>query len=156
MNYRHSIETIQLIFLFLVDNNDNVKMRKILTMLLCSVCLLTAKAQTIPNMYRNVDQAKMNHWVDSVFDKMSYDERIGQLFMVISEPKSDNRTMQRLMRYVNEIKLGGILFHKGNPVTQAEVTNRLQKASRVPMFVSLDGEWGLSMRLSGTTRFPKT
>ena len=59
-------------------------MRKILTMLLCSVCLLTAKAQTIPNMYRNVDQAKMNHWVDSVFDKMSYDERIGQLFMVIS------------------------------------------------------------------------
>lgn len=130
-------------------------MRKILTMLFCSVCLLTVKAQTIPNMYRNVDQAKMNHWVDSVFDAMSYDERIGQLFMVIAEPKSDNRNMQQLLRYVNEIKIGGILFHKGNPVTQAEVTNRLQKASRVPMFVSLDGEWGLSMRLSGTTRFPK-
>lgn len=130
-------------------------MRKILTMLFCSVCLLTVKAQTIPNMYRNVDQAKMNHWVDSVFDAMSYDERIGQLFMVIAEPKSDNRNMQRLLRYVNEIKIGGILFHKGNPMTQAEVTNRLQNASRVPMFVSLDGEWGLSMRLSGTTRFPK-
>ena len=130
-------------------------MRKILTILFCAVCLLTAKAQTIPNMYRNVDQAKMNHWVDSVFDAMSYDERIGQLFMVIAEPKSDNRNMQRLLRYVNEIKIGGILFHKGNPVTQAEVTNRLQKASRVPMFVSLDGEWGLSMRLSGKTRFPK-
>lgn len=130
-------------------------MRKILTILLCAVCLLAGKAQTIPNMYRNVDQAKMNHWVDSVFDSMTYDERIGQLFMVIADPKSDNRNMQRLMRYVNEIKIGGILFHKGNPVTQAEVTNRLQKASRVPMFVSLDGEWGLSMRLSGTTRFPK-
>lgn len=130
-------------------------MRKILTILLCAVCLLAGKAQTIPNMYRNVDQAKMNHWVDSVFDSMTYDERIGQLFMVIADPKSDNRNMQRLMRYVNEIKIGGILFHKGNPVTQAEVTNRLQKASRVPMFISLDGEWGLSMRLSGTTRFPK-
>lgn len=130
-------------------------MRKILTMLFCCVCLLTAKAQTIPNLYRNVDQTKMNHWVDSVFDSMTYDERIGQLFMVIADPKSDNRNMQRLMRYVNEIKIGGILFHKGNPVTQAEVTNQLQKASRVPMFVSLDGEWGLSMRLSGTTRFPK-
>ena len=97
----------------------------------------------------------MNHWVDSVFDAMSYDERIGQLFMIIANPKSDTRNMQRLMRYVNEIKIGGILFHKGDPVTQAEVTNRLQKASRVPMLVSLDGEWGLSMRLSGTTRFPK-
>lgn len=130
-------------------------MRKILTMLFCGVCLLTAKAQIIPNMYRSADQAKMNHWVDSVFDSMTYDERIGQLFMVIADPKSDNRNMQRLMRYVDEIKIGGILFHKGNPVTQAEVTNRLQKASRIPLFVSLDGEWGLSMRLSGTTRFPK-
>ena len=121
----------------------------------CVVFPFIEWAQTVPNLYREVDQEKMNHWVDSVFDAMSYDERIGQLFMVIANPKSDNRNMQRLMRYVNEIKIGGILFHKGDPVTQAEVTNRLQKASRIPMLVSLDGEWGLSMRLSGTTRFPK-
>ena len=130
-------------------------MRQIGILLLCCISLLSGGAQTVPNLYRSVDQEKMNHWVDSVFDAMSYDERIGQLFMVIANPKSDNRNMQRLMRYVNEIKIGGILFHKGDPVTQAEVTNRLQKASRIPMLVSLDGEWGLSMRLSGTTRFPK-
>lgn len=133
-------------------------MRKIYISLFVCVCLFygfSAIAQTIPDLYRTVDKAKMNHWVDSVFDAMSYDERIGQLFMVVANPKSDTRNMQRLMRYVDEIKIGGILFHKGDPVTQAEVTNRLQKASRFPMLVSLDGEWGLSMRLSGTTRFPK-
>ena len=130
-------------------------MKKIYIFLFSCVTVLSAVAQTTPNLYRAVDKEKMNHWVDSVFDAMSYDERIGQLFMVIANPKSDTRNMQRLMRYVNEIKIGGILFHKGDPVTQAEVTNRLQKASRVPMLVSLDGEWGLSMRLSGTTRFPK-
>lgn len=130
-------------------------MKKIYTLLLCCVCLFPAMSQTTPNLYRAVDKAKMMHWADSVFDAMSYDERIGQLFMVIADPKSDNRNMQKLMRYVNEIKIGGILFHKGDPVTQAEVTNRLQKASRFPLLVSLDGEWGLSMRLSGTTRFPK-
>ena len=112
-------------------------------------------AGTTPNLYRAVDKAKMNHWVDSVFDAMSHDERIGQLFMVIADPKSDAANMKKLMRYVNEVKIGGILFHKGNPVTQAEVTNRLQEASRIPMLVALDGEWGLSMRLSETTRFPK-
>lgn len=112
-------------------------------------------AQTVPNLYGRTDRKAMNHWVDSVFDAMSDDERIGQLFMVIANPKSDTRNMQRLMRYINEIKIGGILFHKGDPVTQADITNRLQKASRVPIMVSLDGEWGLSMRLSGTTRFPK-
>ena len=115
-------------------------MKKIYIFLFVCVAVLSAVAQTTPNLYRAVDKEKMNHWVDSVFDAMSYDERIGQLFMVIANPKSDTRNMQRLMRYVNEIKIGGILFHKGDPVTQAEVTNRLQKASRVPMLVSLDGE----------------
>ena len=112
-------------------------------------------AQTLPQLYRSVDEAKMNHWVDSVFDAMSYDQRIGQLFMIIANPKSDTRNMQRLLRYVEEVKIGGVLFHKGDPETQAVVTNRLQKASAVPLLIALDGEWGLSMRLSGTTRFPK-
>ena len=130
-------------------------MKRIYSILFSCVAIFSAFAQTTPNLYRAVDEAKMNHWVDSVFDAMSSDERLGQLFMVIADPKSDNLNMQKLLRYVNEVKIGGILFHKGNPVTQAEVTNRLQKASRIPMLVSLDGEWGLSMRLSGTTRFPK-
>jgi len=119
------------------------------------VCLFSVQAQTVPELYRQVDKDKMNHWVDSVFDTLSYDERIGQLFMPVANPTADTRNIQLLMRYVNEAKIGGILFHKGNAVTQAEVTNRVQKASRVPMLVSLDGEWGLSMRLDGTTRFPK-
>ena len=112
-------------------------------------------AQTVPQLYRSVDEANMNHWVDSVFDAMSYEQRIGQLFMIVANPKSDTRNMQRLMRYVEEVKIGGVLFHKGDPETQAVVTNRLQKASAVPLLIALDGEWGLSMRLSGTTRFPK-
>ncbi|MCC8134453.1 MAG: serine hydrolase [Tannerellaceae bacterium] len=118
-----------------------------------SVCFL--KAQTVPELLRQVDRQEMDHWADSVFDSMSYDERIGQLFMVVSEPKTDNRTLQRLFRYIDEVKIGGVLFHKGDPVTQAEVTNRIQKESKVPLLIALDGEWGLSMRLDGTTRFPK-
>lgn len=143
------------ILLYLDSNYALVKMKKIYILLFCCVCALSGTAQITPNLYRAADKAKMNHWVDSVFDAMSYDERIGQLFMVIADPKADTRTTQRLMRYVNEVKIGGVLFHKGNPVTQAEVTNRMQKASRVPLLISLDGEWGLSMRLLGTTRFPK-
>ncbi|WP_085535343.1 glycoside hydrolase family 3 N-terminal domain-containing protein [Massilibacteroides vaginae] len=122
---------------------------------LCVSGIATGYAQADPNLYAKTDQAKMNHWVDSVFDSMTYDERIGQLFMVIADPKSDTRNMQKMFRYINELKIGGVLFHKGNPTAQAEVTNRMQKASKVPLFVSLDGEWGLSMRLTGTTRFPK-
>lgn len=130
-------------------------MKRLLWVLTLCLAACQSWAGSEPTMWAKADQEKMNHWADSVFDAMSYDERIGQLFMVIAKPQSDSRNMARLMRYVNEIKIGGILFHKGDPVTQAEVTNRLQKATRLPLLVSLDGEWGLSMRLSGTTRFPK-
>lgn len=132
-----------------------MQMKKLFVFLFCCVCTLSGVSQVTPNLYRAVDKEKMNHWVDSVFDAMSYDERIGQLFMVISELKSDNRNMQRLNRYIDSVRIGGILFHKGDPVMQAELTNYLQKRTRIPLMVSLDGEWGLSMRLSGTTRFPK-
>lgn len=125
--------------------------------ILISFCLfaIIGTAQTETNFFRAVDKDKMNHWVDSVFDTMTLDERIGQLFMVIANPTTDTKNMQKLTRYINDIKVGGILFAKGNPQTQADATNRLQKLSRVPLFIALDGEWGLSMRLSGTTRFPR-
>lgn len=130
-------------------------MRKIT--FLAFLCLISsiAYSRTTPILYDKTDKARMNHWVDSVYARLSPDERLGQLFMVIANPKSDAANMKRLIRYVEEMKIGGILFHKGDPVTQADVTNRLQKLSKVPMLVALDGEWGLSMRLSNTTRFPK-
>ncbi|MDR1675676.1 MAG: serine hydrolase [Tannerella sp.] len=119
------------------------------------VCCFRMSAQTEPTLHAAVSQAEMNHWVDSVFDTMSEDERIGQLFMVIAYPKSDAKHLQMLEGYIRRAKIGGVLFQKGDPLTQADVTNRLQKAARIPLFVALDGEWGLSMRLSETTRFPK-
>lgn len=132
-----------------------MRSRFLLLLLSCWFSAMATIAQTTTNLLRQVDRDRMEHWVDSVFDSMSYDERIGQLFMIIANPTTDNRNIQRLTKYVNEIKIGGILFHKGNPESQADVTNRMQKLSKVPLWVSLDGEWGLSMRLSGTTRFPK-
>ena len=119
---------------------------------LMSVCAMT---QIEPALFAAVDKAKMNHWVDSVFQSMNEDDKIGQLFMIVVYPTSDEKSLQTVEGYIKTYKAGGILFQRGDPVTQANVTNRLQKTSRIPLFIALDGEWGLSMRLSGTTRFPK-
>ncbi|MDR0537075.1 MAG: serine hydrolase [Tannerellaceae bacterium] len=97
----------------------------------------------------------MNYWVDSVFDVLSFDERIGQLFMVIADPSTDTRNMKKMSQYIDSIHIGGVLYSKGVPVVQAELTNYFQDISRVPLLIALDGEWGLSMRLTGTTRFPR-
>ena len=128
-------------------------MKKLVCILL--ICWLSASylsARQMPALYRNVDQKAMNHWADSVFDSLSMDERIGQLFMIVADVKTSAQNVQKLKRYVREQKIGGVLFHKGNPADQAFLTNQMQAEARVPLFVSLDGEWGLSMRLSGKSR----
>jgi beta-glucosidase-like glycosyl hydrolase len=76
--------------------------------------------------------------------------------MVMADPKpNDARNVSRLIHYVDSMHIGGILFSKGSPVPQARLTNRLQAKSNIPLMIALDGEWGLSMRLTGTTRFPR-
>ena len=116
---------------------------------------ISVQAQTMPDMYSSADEDAMLHWVDSVFDRMSEDERIGQLFMIIADPSTEARNINRLINQVNEQKIGGVLFQKGDPEDQVKVTNRLQREAKVPLLIALDGEWGLSMRLNNTTRFPK-
>jgi beta-glucosidase-like glycosyl hydrolase/CubicO group peptidase (beta-lactamase class C family) len=115
----------------------------------------TADAQVLPNLFASADEKAMNRWVDSVFDSMSEEERIGQLFMIIAEPVAETGNITKLIHLVNNRKIGGILFQKGEPDAQVIVTNRLQKEARIPLLIALDGEWGLSMRLNNTTRFPK-
>jgi beta-glucosidase-like glycosyl hydrolase/CubicO group peptidase (beta-lactamase class C family) len=97
----------------------------------------------------------MERWVDSVFTTLSEDEQIGQLFMPIVYPNEREENRQQAIRYVRDYGIGGVLYQKGKATMQAEVTNRMQSAARIPLLVSLDGEWGLSMRLEGTVRFPK-
>jgi beta-glucosidase-like glycosyl hydrolase/CubicO group peptidase (beta-lactamase class C family) len=106
-------------------------------------------------LFETADRNAMNRWVDSVFNKMTDDEKIGQLFMIVADPASNTKNINSLISAVKEEKIGGILFQKGNPESQLTVTNRLQREAKTPLMIALDGEWGLSMRLSNTTRFPK-
>ena len=110
-------------------------------------------AQNFPNLYKDVDRRKMIQWVDSVFDSMTLDERIGQLIIMKAAPDASYR--ESVLKNIREYKIGGILFSGGTLSDQAENTNLYQKASRVPLWISFDGEWGLSMRLKDTPRFPR-
>ena len=112
-----------------------------------------AFSQRPPNLYQKVDQRKMNQWVDSVFDSMTLDERIGQLIILKADPGVSYRDY--MLKCIKEYKIGGVLFSSGTLSDQAESTNIYQRASRIPLWITFDGEWGLSMRLENTPRFPK-
>ncbi len=109
-----------------------------------------------PTLLANASKrGNMQQWVDSVFSTMSLDEQIGQLFMITADVNQTKANQERLASLIKNQKIGGVLFSKATVELQAKLTNFLQEQSRIPLFISLDGEWGLSMRIEGTPRFPK-
>ena len=108
-----------------------------------------------PTLLSKVNKEKMESWVDSVFNDMSVDERIGQLITIHVSGQNTSSNRQGIADLVKNIHAGGILFLKSTPENQAELTNLAQKNAKVPLLVTADAEWGLSMRLENTTRFPK-
>ena len=123
--------------------------------LLSFFCLYTAfaSAQVATTLHAQADKEEMTRWVDSVYASMTADERVGQLFMPIVEPRGGWK--KKVEEYITQQKVGGLLFSKGTLASQAEVTNYAQAISRVPLMVALDGEWGLSMRLSDAPPYPR-
>ena len=127
--------------------------RKILSITLLLIICKSTYSQNQPDLYKAADQKAMNLWVDSIFDSMTLDERIGQLFMIVADPRSSSH--KTVLKNIETQKIGGILFSKGKLDDQAKSINTYQKASRIPLLISFDGEWGLAMRLEGTPLFPR-
>jgi beta-N-acetylhexosaminidase len=94
-------------------------------------------------------------WADSVFATMTPDERIAQLFMVAAYSNKDQKHVDEIANLVKEYRIGGLIFFQGGPVRQANLTNYYQSLAKVPLMISIDGEWGLAMRLDSTVKFPK-
>lgn len=93
-------------------------------------------------------------WADSVFRSLTPDQRIGQLFMVAaySNEKTDTAQIKKL---IDSCGIGGLIFFQGGPKRQAMLTNYYQSVSKVKLLISIDGEWGLDMRLDNTVSFPR-
>ncbi len=104
------------------------------------------------NFFKDSDTE--THWVDSIYSKLSLEEKIGQLFMVSAYSNKDSVHVNAVDKLITENKIGGLIFFQGGPVRQANLTNRYQSKSKVPLFIAIDAEWGLSMRLDSTYRHP--
>lgn len=110
----------------------------------------------VPTLIRPwLDDARCRQWVDSVLNRLSLKERIGQLFIYTIAPQQDKANKELLRRVVKEYKVGGLLFSGGVMQTQAQLTNEAQQMADIPLMITFDGEWGLAMRLRGTPSFPR-
>ncbi len=111
-------------------------------------------APVVTNFDDNFDSEIQKKWVDSVYNALTFDERIGQLFMVSAYSNKDSVHVKAIDKLIQENKVGGLIFFQGGPVRQAKLTNRFQSKARIPLLIGIDAEWGLSMRLDSTYRYP--
>lgn len=95
-------------------------------------------------------------WVDSVFQSLSPDERLGQLIMIRAHSDLGEDHIRRVESQIRQYKVGSLCFFQGTPEKQVELINRYQALSpQLPLMIAIDGEWGLGMRMkSSTISFP--
>lgn len=102
-----------------------------------------------------LEDAACRHWVDSVMERLTLKERVGQLFIYTLAPQLDQASRNLLRKVVEEYRVGGLLFSGGKLAHQATLINEAQRMAQVPLLITFDGEWGLAMRLKELTPFPK-
>ena len=93
-------------------------------------------------------------WVTSLMDSMTVEEKIGQLFMVAAYSNLDEKHEKFISDLIEDYHLGALIFLQDQPIKQAELTNKYQSLSKIPLLIGIDAEWGLNMRLKETFRYP--
>lgn len=106
------------------------------------------------NLFAPPTEYSIKTWAENTFDSLSVDERIAQLFMIEVRPTYGDAHLKKVEDAIKKHQVGGLIFFKGDPVRQVELTNKYQALAKVPMMVAIDGEWGLAMRLSNTISYP--
>ena len=111
-------------------------------------------AQELYPLLSEKDQTNQKKWVDSIYNSMSIQEKVGQLFMVDVFSKDSKDKTDLINSLIKDYYIGGIIFSKGGPVRQAKLSNQYQKISKTPLLMAMDAEWGLAMRLDSTYAYP--
>ena len=105
-------------------------------------------------------------WVDKTLHRLSPEEKVGQLFMIWTKVQffneadpiwvqlRDNVRKYHIGSLVMTVPVDGAVLLKNQPFEAAELLNRLQQSSDLPLIFAADFERGVSMRLYGTTVFP--
>jgi beta-glucosidase-like glycosyl hydrolase len=93
-------------------------------------------------------------WVDSVFNSLSPEQRIAQLMVIRAHSNLGPDHVAKVTNDIRQYNVGALCFFQGGPVRQADLTNFYQSIAKTPLMITIDGEWGLGMRLDSVTKFP--
>lgn len=95
-----------------------------------------------------------NHYADSVMSKMTLEEMAGQCLMPAIYTNTTQANLELYRTYIEDYHVGGIVLFQGD-LESAKILGMMAKDSDIPLFVAIDAEWGLGMRLKDAPVYPK-
>lgn len=117
-----------------------------------NILMIISDSSVIAQNYREREDL----WVRSKLSEMTLDQKIGQIFIIRSFSRGNVNEDKVITDYIKKYHIGGICFFQGSPTEQVNLINKYQQLSAIPMFMGIDGEWGLAMRFpKETISFPK-
>jgi beta-N-acetylhexosaminidase len=114
----------------------------------------------------SVSPTQGDKWAAKTLRSLTVEEKIGQLFMVWCRASFLNvespeylEWLQAMQKYhvgsfAMSVHVDGPFLLRTGPYEAAELLNRLQKESKLPLLFAADFERGVTTRLTGTTNFP--
>ncbi|MEO7983742.1 MAG: glycoside hydrolase family 3 N-terminal domain-containing protein [Bacteroidota bacterium] len=110
----------------------------------------------IPSVSRAQYKSKLTaqQWTDSVFNSLSDDQKIAQLMVIRAHSNLGPDHVAKVTDDIQKYNVGALCFFQGGPIRQANLTNFYQSIAKTPLMVTIDGEWGLGMRLDSVIKYP--
>lgn len=143
-------------------------MRKILALFVIFIALTSSVVAKEKHSHatpiRHADSG--NKWAQKTLRKLSVEEKVGQLFMIwcragflnVESPEylqlRDAMQKYHVGSFAMTVHVDGPFLLRSEPYEAAELINRLQRDSKLPLLFAADFERGVATRLIGTTNFP--
>lgn len=95
-----------------------------------------------------------NKYIKQQMESMSLKQMVGQMIMIDSYAKDDSNYYKNILYQIDSNFVGGVCFFKGTQKDLLKLNKLYDSHAEIPLFVAIDGEWGLNMRLSEIETFP--
>lgn len=118
---------------------------------LCTFIFLIFSTSFYSQSVADIKEKEAKDWADSVYKKLSNDERIAQLMIVRLSALDGRKPVfygEKVSELVRKYNIGGLCVFQGGPQQQAYWLNRLQEEAKTPLMICVDAEWGLGMRIT--------
>jgi beta-glucosidase-like glycosyl hydrolase len=108
-------------------------------------------------IFTTIQAQKMSEkkWVRKQFSALNLNEKIGQLMVIRAHSNWSQNKIDSISALIQQYNVGGLCFFQGGPIRQAMQTNAYQSVAKTPLFIAIDAEWGIGMRLDSVESFPR-